>query len=661
MSTAKPFIFEKPIDPDAVTLRRFLEMRAEAHIASGKAKTDAIGNTIRNNPAFADLLDKPLIKFLDAGFEHHTSNPLFMASDAAVENAQKKVAAGKKDIDPDAVNPRRTLYSHVNAIEQNILFQLNLPDNRELKKRYDNSGISLMTDGVVNPEKPGPLSERFRFRHENVGYLKKALLEHLTENPQDEHIVRALFMEIDLGFRPGEVERMPLSAFHPAAATTGRFKGTTVPGLYILPDATKMGQEINIPMSPDIFAQFKAGMLRHKKIVGEGGVDALFIDNDGNPIKEGDMTRVLKNIQVKAHNGTGLMFDIETGEEIFSLPRSYLLRNMQITAGASLGIDAITSGEMRGRAYRGPGAQEVGYKGVVPGQHRIDQAEPHSRVHAYFRALLTDALELGEEVIIAPDQDFIGAWMASGGDVNTLAASLATSDGIIPVTEQPTQNPNTPYTKDQLGQLTPRVIKTDIAEDTPPPDLEPEMSDDEKDDMFRRLMRGLVPKSVVVAAATSGEDAKNINKEDIGDIVTQLAIEEAMYFAGSKGLQMAGMGASFANPVSLFPQLALSSISPAGPDSDVVPLEEEVRAAELRAAESIRPGKSRKDTVDYTVAIGKAEGEREAQLIDMFMEPDMGEGSPQDIMERVVNADSMMQDIDQTPTFTDQTPSFMAR
>ena len=89
---------------------------------------------------------------------------------------------------------------------------------------------------------------------------------------------------------------------------------------------------------------------------------------------------------------------------------------------------------------------------------------------------------------------------------------------------------------------------------------------------------------------------------------------------------------------------------------------EEGKAAERRAAENIRPGGSGTTLYDYYPAIGTAEGAEEAARMDVFMEPDdMGEGSSQDIMERVVNQDSMMQNIDQTPTFPDETPSFMAR
>ena len=664
-SQTKQFILDKPLDPEKITLRRFLEIRAQAHIASGKAQTDAIGNSIRNNPAFEKLLDAPLIDFLEAGFEHHTANPLFIASQKIQDDAEARVAK-KGEGDPQGINSRRRLYSHVDAIEANIIHQLNLPENRELKQRYDNF-LPRMTDGVVNPDKPGALAERFRFRHENVGYLKKALLEHLTANPQDEHIVRALFMQIDLGFRPGEVERMPISAYRQPTGT-GRFRGT-VPGLYIPPGMTKMGAEINIPMSPDIFAQFKANMLRHQRLIGEGGVDALFIDNEGNPIKEGDMTRVLKDIEVRAPDGTGLMFDVETGKEVYKLPRAYLLRNMQITAAAAQGIDAVTSGEMRGRAYRGTAAQEVGYRGKVPGSNTPEEMMPHSKVHAYFRAQLTDALGFSEDAILAPDQDIIGAWIASGGKIDNFSSAVASTPGqLIPVGQQPEVTMRTPYNMDQIGNLQARVISDPIDQLAAPAD-EPEMTEEDKSNMFRRLlsvMKGPEGKAVIAALALKEglEDNEDLDKEDVADFVVQTGLEEAAYFATSRGLQAVGLTAGTANPYALAGQVLMSLTSEA--DAAELTLEErmleEGKAAERRAAENIRPGGSGTTLYDYYPAIGTAEGAEEAARMDVFMEPDdMGEGSSQDIMERVVNQDSMMQNIDQTPTFTDETPSFMAR
>tara|TARA_A100001391_G_scaffold76666_2_gene49609 strand:+ start:506 stop:2509 length:2004 start_codon:yes stop_codon:yes gene_type:complete len=665
-SQTKQFILDKPLDPGTITLRRFLEIRAQAHIASGKAQTDAIGNSIRNNPAFEKLLDAPLIDFLEAGFEHHTANPLFIASQKIQNDAEARVARSGEG-DPQGINSRRRLYSHVSAIEENIIHQLNLPENRDLKIRYDNF-LPRMTDGVVNPDKPGALAERFRFRHENVGYLKKALLEHLTANPQDEHIVRALFMQIDLGFRPGEVERMPISAYRQPTGR-GRFKGRTVPGLFIPPGMTKMGSEINIPMSPDIFAQFKANMLRHRRLIGEGGIDALFIDNEGNPIREGDMTRILKGIEVRAPDGTGLMFDVETGREIYKLPRAYLLRNMQITAAAAQGIDAVTSGEMRGRAYRGKAAQEVGYRGKVPGSNTPEEMMPHARVHAYFRAQLTDALGFPEDAILAPDQDIIGAWIASGGKLDNFSSAVASTPGqLIPVSQQPEVSMTTPYNMDQIGNLQARIIDQPADQLAAPAD-EPEMTEEDRGNMFRRMLgalKGPEGKAAIAALALKEglEDNENLDKEAVANFVVQTGLEEAAYFATSRGLQAVGMTAGAANPYALAGSFLMSMVSSTSEAADLTPEQrtlEEGKAAERRAADNTRPGGSGTTLYDYYPAIGTAEGAEKAARMDMFMEPDFGEGSSQDIMERVVNQDSMMQDIDQTPTFKDETPGFMAQ
>ena len=656
------FILDQPLDPEKITLRRFLEMRAAGHISSGKASKDTIGDTIRNNKAFARLLDEPLIAFLDAGLEHHTSNPLFIASQEIQARAEKTVAS-RGEGDPEGVNARRRLYSHVDAIEQNILHQLDLPDNRDLKKRYDNL-IPRMTDGVVNPKKPGPLAERFRFRHENVGLLKKALLEHVLANPKDEHIVRALFMQIDLGFRPGEIERMPVSAYKQPTGS-GRFKGT-VPGLYIPPSMTKMNAEINIPMSPDIFAQFKANMGRHRRLIGEGGVDALFIDNDGKPIKEGDMTRILKSIEVRAPDGTGLMFDVETGKEIFTLPRAYLLRNMQITAAASLGIDAITSGAMRGRAYRGEASIEVGYQGKVPGSNTAQEMQPHATVHAYFRAQLTDALGFSQDTTLAPDQDIIGAWMASGGKIDTSAGTIGMTTAVIPVNQQPEISMKLPYNAEQIGNLSPVIV--DAPEELAPP-VEVERTDEDKASIFRRLMSALDdPKlkgagGAAILSRTLTDDG--VSGEDVADFAVQTALEEGATTATAAALKALRVAPAAANPAALSVVIAGSMTTPVAGDLTAEQVEEQrIFEMEQRAADNIRPGGSGGTKFDSYPAIGTAEGAAETRRTEMFMEPDMGEGSPADIeevdkariedMSRIAIQDSAMRN-------TDETPGFMAR
>ena len=186
--------------------------------------------------------------------------------------------------------------------------------------------------------------------------------------------------------------------------------------------------------------------------------------------------------------------------------------------------------------------------------------------------------------------------------------------------------------------------------------------------MFRRMLgalKGPEGKAAIAAVALKEglEDNENLDKEAVANFVVQTGLEEAAYFATSRGLQAAGLTASMANPYALAGQFVMSFTSEA--DAAELTLEErmlaEGKAAELRAADNTRPGGSTDTLYDYRPAIGTAEGAEQAARMDMFMEPDFGEGSSQDIMERVVNQDSMMQDIDQTPTFKDETPGFMAQ
>tara|TARA_Y100001938_G_scaffold140212_1_gene208088 strand:+ start:877 stop:2844 length:1968 start_codon:yes stop_codon:yes gene_type:complete len=652
MAKTDQFIYDKAVDVQTVTLRRFLQLRAAAHIASGKAQKDTIGDTFRNNPAFASLLDEPLIRFLDAGFEMQEANPLYKASMEAQARAAERVAKSGEG-DPEGTNARRRLYSHVDAIEENIIHQLSLAENRDVQKRYDNF-LPRMTDSVVNPKKPGPLANRFRFRHENVGLLKKGLLDYVLKNPQDEHVVRALFMQIDLGFRPGEVERMPVSAYR-APSGTGRFAKNQVPGLFIPPGMTKMNTEINIPMSPDIVAYFKANMLRHQRLIGQGGVDALFVDNKGNPIKEGDMTRVLKQIEVRGPNGTGLMFDAETGKEILSLPRAYLLRNMNITANFALGTDAVTSGAMRGRAYRGAASIEDGYQGKVPGSHTLEETQPHIRLHTYFREQLTDAMGFSEDMILAPDQDIIGMWLQSGGKIDASQGTIGASQVLIGADDATNVNITFPYSEQEAKQMKPITI----VQDAPPAALPaPEETPEERNAVTRDLLRGLHDPKLKAGGAAALlaqglRDNESLDKEEVADFIVQTGLEEAAYFAGTKGLQALRVASSAANPVALGTQLATSMITPieGGDITEEQRLVLDAQAAERRAAENIRPGGSGTTTKSFRPAIGTAEGAEEARLMDVFMEPDFGEGSPQDIMENVVLDDAAMQDIDTTPSF----------
>ena len=258
-------------------------------------------------------------------------------------------------------------------------------------------------------------------------------------------------------------------------------------------------------------------------------------------------------------------------------------------------------------------------------------------------------------MILAPDQDIIGMWIQSGGKIDASQGTIGASQVLIGADDAASINITFPYSEQEASQMKPITI----VQDAPPAALPaPEETPEERNAVTRDLLRGLHdPKLKAGGAgylfAQGLRDNESLDKEDVGDFIVQTGLEEAAYFAGVKGLQALRVASSAANPIALGTQLATSLITPVegGDITEEQRLVLDAQAAERRAAENSRPGGSGTTTESFRPAIGTAEGAAETRRVEMFMEPDFGEGSPQDIMETVVLDDAAMQDIDTTPSF----------
>jgi hypothetical protein len=258
-------------------------------------------------------------------------------------------------------------------------------------------------------------------------------------------------------------------------------------------------------------------------------------------------------------------------------------------------------------------------------------------------------------MVLAPDQDIIGMWIQSGGKIDASQGTIGTSQVLIGADDAASINITFPYSEQEASQMKPITIVQDAPSAALPA---PEETPDERNAVTRDLLRGMNDPKLKAGGATyllsqGLRDNESLDKEEVGDFIVQTGLEETAYFAGVKALQGLRVASSVAMPLSLAPQLAMSVITPVegGDITEEQRLVLEAEAAERRAAENIRPGGSGTTTKSFRPAIGTAEGAEETRRMEMFMEPDFGEGSPQDIMENVVLDDAAMQDIDTTPSF----------
>lgn len=394
-STSK--ILEMGFDPDKMTLGRLVELYIEKTGMSASA-----GSSMRstfNHPAFAPYKEQPVINFIESALDLDqqgmASNPLTVLFD-----------------DPkSSVNKKSKALSHVRNIEKNVAHQLKV--QKKLAKYADSGGVPALSETVIRPEKAPARSAKISFDPTKMGEFQVKLLDYAAANPSEAHVVRAIFANMYLGFRPGEVTQMPAGALHAAK------KGSVSPGIFIPPALTKMNAPINIPANPYVTGII-ASQMQSNIAIGENVPDVMFLDDKGKPIPNGKITKVLQNIG----EVDGILFDNETGKGINRLTSAYDLRRIFATAAFFKNYSLVEAGRAVGRPIKEQAGAQAIYASMAPGIYSQEQFRPVMGVGTYYWEQLGEAMGLKQGDILAPDQDIVQAYIDAKAQSQIPASAL---------------------------------------------------------------------------------------------------------------------------------------------------------------------------------------------------------------------------------------------
>lgn len=394
-STSK--ILEMGFDPDTMTLGRLVELYVEKSGMSAGA-----GSSMRstfNHPAFAKYKERPVIEFIESALELDqqgmASNPLTVLFDDSESSVNKKNKA----------------LSHVRNIEKNVAHQLKV--QKKLGKYADSGGVPALSETVIRPDKAPARSAKISFDPTKMGEFQVKLLDYAAANPDEAHVVRAIFANMYLGFRPGEVTQMPAGALHAAK------EGSVSPGIFIPPALTKMNAPINIPANPYV-AGLISSQMQSNIDIGENVPDVMFLDPKGKPIPNGKITKVLQNIG----EVDGILFDNETGKGINRLTSAYDLRRIFATAAFFKNYSLVEAGRAVGRPIKEQAGAQAIYAAMAPGIYSQEQFKPVMGVGTYYWEQLGKAMGLPAGDILAPDQDIVQAYIDAKGQSQIPSSAL---------------------------------------------------------------------------------------------------------------------------------------------------------------------------------------------------------------------------------------------
>ena len=394
-STSK--ILEMGFDPDTMTLGRLVELYVEKSGMSAGA-----GSSMRstfNHPAFAKYKERPVIEFIESALELDqqgmASNPLTVLFDDSESSVNKKNKA----------------LSHVRNIEKNVAHQLKV--QKKLGKYADSGGVPALSETVIRPDKAPARSAKISFDPTKMGKFQVKLLDYAAANPDEAHVVRAIFANMYLGFRPGEVTQMPAGALHAAK------EGSVSPGIFIPPALTKMNAPINIPANPYV-AGLISSQMQSNIDIGENVPDVMFLDPKGKPIPNGKITKVLQNIG----EVDGILFDNETGKGINRLTSAYDLRRIFATAAFFKNYSLVEAGRAVGRPIKEQAGAQAIYAAMAPGIYSQEQFKPVMGVGTYYWEQLGKAMGLPAGDILAPDQDIVQAYIDAKGQSQIPSSAL---------------------------------------------------------------------------------------------------------------------------------------------------------------------------------------------------------------------------------------------
>jgi hypothetical protein len=513
------------LDPRTVTLREMLQAHANRSTAQDGPKkfmSTFIGDT-KFASIFKPYLDLPAVDFVET-FSDDETNPL--------------VLAYEKD---EAVNARRNIYSKVGAIEFHINEQLQRAG--ALNELYP-EGMPKATDRVIRPDKPLAKARRYSFNPGLMGEWLVKLDEYGRNNPKDIGIVKALAAQAHMGLRTGEIMNAPASALHPPekrSAAWGFFLDTDTPGV-------KMDENLNIAVGPRTY-----NILQQALDISQANDRNLFVNPDGSPIGDGEMTRVAKQIKVP-----GIMTDHQTGEKLNNLSEAYDLRRMWVT----LALNEFPGqggkvGAAQGRAIsttaKGGGASDL-YYNPSPGFYGQAATDVPNTIDAWLFEAQTQELPAdmrppeGQRVSYATD--FLkGSSVFEPADAPVVMGSL-TARYVEPTPKTEVVRPEAPaapVSKPTVASPEPKTLD----------DLSPELQEKLKGAGFnldKFLGRGLK----VLAGAVGVETARQIITEPEA-FAKDVALE-----AGARAAGLAAAPAA-AVPMILAPsELASGELPPGG-------------------------------------------------------------------------------------------------
>jgi hypothetical protein len=361
-SGAKFTTLPELMDVQTATLRDVIKAYEKASGSKGWSSTFTGKGQVAE--IFKPYLDEPAVNFIDS-FSDDKTNPLIKAFDTT-----------------DKVGSRRTIHSKFRAIEFTLQDQLKRQGS--LTQLFP-QGMPLASDRVINPDKPLAKSARYTFNPGKLGEFQVALENYAKANPKDIGVVNALFAQMHLGLRPGEIANAPASALRrpegKLSKSWGFYLDTDTPGV-------KMDNNLNIAIGPRTYHYMQQGL--------SAGGQNLFVNPDGSPITTGDMTRVIKQIKVP-----GIMEDMQEGVKLDALQEAYDLRRMHATTAYTLfpgqgNKVAAARGRAVGAVLKEAGA-EKDYVALSPGFY----AEASTDVPFAMDAWLFQearALELGVDV-----------------------------------------------------------------------------------------------------------------------------------------------------------------------------------------------------------------------------------------------------------------------
>lgn len=627
-------IISTNFDPSQITLRDFMELYVEKR----GIKRDNFFSGF-SDAVFQPYMDRPAIEFFESAREE--GNPLQRFFD---DQAAKGVGPGGAE----------KAYSNAKNLEDNVIHQL-----KRLKRmgEYadDTNGFPRLTDTVVKPAKGAPRSKKFKINPERLGLLKVKLIEHARENPKDVPIVRALLVQMYTGFRPKEIIQMPMNGTIKEAA-----EGSVSKGLFLPAGITKMDEAFAVPLTPHVESALNASIdSNSSRFVDRSIPDRMFLMDNGNPIPEGALSRVLKQIEVP-----GILEDAVTGEPINFLTAAYDLRRAHATGVNQLGYSVEVGAKMKGRAIKAATAgDEPRYVATGFRFHTAEDLTPHIAWHNFIDKAFAGAagIEGGGvlgNVIISPEQDVLGKGIAANRVSDLMTMDVNDMSNVM---------------------IMPTSIPGNIALPAAPGDVTEEAIRDQADRFVKNLsgktfknpkFRMVGPALLAGVAGGEGEAPSDQTIDTTLELLRDAAFDEAGYQAISMPLVRAGVSMTAAGAAATFVQEALRTGEAQAQERD--PMERAVYEEELQAA--AREGQYAPDAtastpsgetvtlprVEFFPPIGKAEGEAQMVLEEQFAEPDVFEGSPRDVqerrtaeMERIATEDTAMQ--------TDETPGFVAR